>query len=90
MKQPTKKTHHISEKTRHCCLVISCLLLAATMFTGCSGNKDEEEKKPGKIQQMTDKAGAAAARQIQVPIERAEQVQGIEDQYTKQLQEAGQ
>ena len=67
-----------------------CALAMATIFSGCSNEQKAEEKKPGKVQQMTDKLGADAARQIQVPIERAQQVQGVEDQYNDQLKEAAQ
>ena len=73
-------------------LTILCIaaLAMGTIFSGCSSDKKAEEKKPDKVQQITDKLGADAARQIQVPIERAQQVQGVEDQYNDQLKEAAQ
>ncbi len=62
-----------------------CLLLA-TILSGCSG--DQEKKEAGTIKKMTDKAAEQAVQNIRQPIERAEQVQAIQDAHTRAINEA--
>jgi hypothetical protein len=61
-------------------------LLPATILSGCSG--DQEKKEAGAIEKMTDKAAEQAVQNIRQPIERAEQVQAIQDAHTKAINEA--
>ena len=62
-----------------------CLLLTA-FLAGCSG--DQEKKETGAIEKMTDKAAQQAVQNIREPIERAEQVQAIQDAHLKAINEA--
>ena len=62
-----------------------CLLLAG-MLLGCSGN--EEQKEPGAIEKMTDKAAEEAVQNIRQPMERAKQVQAIQDARVRAINEA--
>ena len=65
---------------------VSFGLLLATIFCGCSG--DQENKEPGAIKKMTDKAAEEAVQNIRQPIERAEQVQAIQDAHVRAINEA--
>ena len=65
-------------------LIFLCLLLAV-MLNGCSG---DEDKKPGALQEMTDKVAGDAVENIRQPIERAKQVQAIQDAHTRAVNEA--
>lgn len=61
-------------------------LLPATILSGCSG--DQEKKEPGAIEKMTDKAAEEAVQNIHQPIERAKQVQAIQDAHVRAVKEA--
>ena len=61
-------------------------LLLATILYGCSG--DEEKKEVGAIEKMTDKAAEEAVQNIRQPIERAKQVQAIQDAHVRAINEA--
>ena len=61
-------------------------LLLATILSGCSG--DQEKKEPGAIEKMTDKAAEDAVQNIRQPIERAKQVQAIQDAHVRAINEA--
>jgi PBP1b-binding outer membrane lipoprotein LpoB len=70
--------------TRYSKLIFLCLL-PAVMLNGCSG---DEDKKPGVLQEMTDKVAGEAVQNIRQPIERAKQVQAMQDAHTKAVHEA--
>ena len=61
-------------------------LLPATILYGCSG--EQEKKETGAIKKMTDKAAEEAVQNIRQPIERAEQVQAIQDAHLRAIKEA--
>jgi len=62
-----------------------CLLLVG-ILAGCSG--DSEDKEPGAIEQMTDKAAREAVQNIRQPMEQARQVQAMQDAHTRAVNEA--
>ena len=62
-----------------------CLLFSA-LLAGCSG--DKEEKEPGAIEQVTDKAAEVGIEYIQQPIEKAQGVQDIQDAHAQKMKEA--
>jgi PBP1b-binding outer membrane lipoprotein LpoB len=70
--------------TRYSKLIFSCLL-SAVILNGCSG---DEDKKPGALQEMTDKVAGEAVENIRQPIERAQQVQAIQGAHTRAVNEA--
>ncbi len=72
-------------RTKYLRSAFLCLLLA-TIFSGCSG--DQEKKEPGAIEKMTDKAAEEAVQNIRQPIERAKQVQAIQDAHVRAINEA--
>jgi PBP1b-binding outer membrane lipoprotein LpoB len=72
-------------RTKYLRYVFFCLLLA-TILSGCSG--DQEKKEAGTIEKMTDKAAEQAVQNIRQPIERAEQVQAIQEAHTRAINEA--
>ena len=72
-------------RTRYLRSAFLCLLLAG-ILSGCSG--DQEKKEPGAIKKMTDKAAEEAVQNIREPIERAEQVQAIQDAHVRAINEA--
>ena len=61
-------------------------LLLATILYGCSG--EQEKKEPSAIKKMTDKAAEEAVQNIRQPIERAKQVQAIQDAHVRAINEA--
>ncbi|MEA2114514.1 MAG: hypothetical protein U9P36_03900 [Thermodesulfobacteriota bacterium] len=61
-------------------------LLLVIILVGCSG--DQEKKEPGTIEKMTDKAAEEAVQNIRQPIERARQVQAIQDAHVRAINEA--
>ena len=65
---------------------VSFGLLLATILWGCSG--DQEQKEVGAIKQMTDKAAEEAVQNIRKPIERAEQVQAVQDAHVRAINES--
>ena len=61
-------------------------LLLAGILCGCSG--EQEKKEPSAIKKMTDKAAEEAVQNIRQPIERAKQVQAIQDARVRAINEA--
>ncbi len=67
--------------TRYCMFMLLILVLSS-----CSGDTDEQ--KTGAIDQLTDRVAQEAVQNIREPIERAKQVQAIQDAHTKAINEA--
>lgn len=67
--------------TRYCLL----LLLSLTLVS-CSG--DDEEQKTGAVDQLTDRVAQEAVQNIREPMERAKQVQAIQEAHIKAINEA--
>ncbi len=67
--------------TRYC-----ILLLLGLILTSCS--EDKEKQKSGPIDQLTDRVAQEAVQNIREPIERAKQVQAIQEAHTRAINEA--
>ncbi len=65
-------------------LIFSCLLVAA-ILTGCSKDEDRDS---GVVEEMTDKVALEAVQSIRQPIDRAKQVQAIQDAHIRAVNEA--
>jgi hypothetical protein len=68
--------------------LMSLLLLAFPLLTGCSGEQEKTGKKEkSAIEQRTDKAAKEAVDRIKVPLDQAKMAAGQENNHKRQLEE---
>jgi hypothetical protein len=67
-------------------IAVLALLLLCGLLGACS--KSDEQKEQGAIDKMTDKVARDAVQNIREPIERAKQIQAIENAHAKAINDA--
>ncbi len=64
-----------------------CLLLLSLLH-GCSGSEEQQKEEGGAVEQMTATVAREAVENIRLPMEKAKQVQALQDAHTRAMEEA--